>query len=218
VSSRERAARRRRAEARAVADADRRRRWWLRVGAVSVIAALIAGTGIVLAALGTGGGSEGTGSAPTTATRPRDVSVAGRPCVPVAEPLPAGAPEVPVETGPPPSGLVVRDLEPGDGPEVTAGATVTVDYIGVACSTGAIFDASYGRGQPATFPLDGVIAGWRDGLVGMKVGGTRLLGVPPDAAYGEQGFPPDIRPGETLWFVVQLRSVTPRPSGTAPGS
>ncbi len=183
-----------------------------------MIAALIAGTGVALVAFGTADRSEDSGTSPTTPTRARPESAAGRPCVPVAEPLPPNAPEVPVETGPPPTGLVVRDLEPGDGAEVTAGATVTVDYIGVACSTGVIFDSSYLRGTPATFPLDGVIAGWRDGLVGMKVGGTRLLVVPPDAAYGDRGAGPDISPGETLWFVVELRSVTPRTPDGAAGS
>jgi peptidylprolyl isomerase len=89
---------------------------------------------------------------------------------------------------------------------VDASSTITVDYIGVSCSTGKIFDTSYGK-TPATFPLSGVVLGWQQGIPGMKVGGIRLLGIPPDLAYGAQGYPPDIAPDETLWFVVQVKNV-----------
>jgi peptidylprolyl isomerase len=142
-------------------------------------------------------------AATTTVPEPVE-SAAGKPCVPVADPLPAGAPEVPVKVGPPPAQLVKEDLKPGTGATVGANDTVTVNYIGVSCSTGKIFDSSYSRGQPATFPLSGVIKGWTDGIPGMAVGGQRLLGIPPDQGYGPQGSPPDIAPGETLWFVVEM--------------
>lgn len=131
-------------------------------------------------------------------------SAAGEPCVARSEPLPTGAPEVPVVTGPPPTSLVVRDLKDGTGATVARGDTVTANYIGVSCSTGVIFDSSYSRGQAASFPLTGVIKGWQDGLPGMKVGGQRLLGIPGDQAYGAQGRPPAIRPDEALWFVVEI--------------
>ncbi len=85
-----------------------------------------------------------------------------------------------------PTQLVTKDLQVGTGETVTANANITVDYIGVACSTGKVFDASYGK-QPATFGLDGVIPGWSTGIPGMKVGGTRLLGIPASEAYGSQG-------------------------------
>ncbi len=134
-------------------------------------------------------------------------SAAGKPCVPVADPLPAGAPEIPVEVGPPPAALVTKDLKVGTGAPVPAGATITVNYIGAACSTGKIFDSSYSRNQPATFPLSGVIKGWTDGIPGMNVGGQRLLGIPADQAYGAQGRPPDIAPDEPLWFVVEVTEV-----------
>ena len=88
-----------------------------------------------------------------------------------------------------------------------AGATVTVNYIGVSCSNGKIFDSSYSRNQPATFSLTGVIKGWTDGIPGMNVGGQRLLGIPADQAYGAQGNPPDIAPDEPLWFVVEVTEV-----------
>ncbi|MDQ4133119.1 MAG: FKBP-type peptidyl-prolyl cis-trans isomerase [Actinomycetota bacterium] len=127
----------------------------------------------------------------------------------MTSPLPPGAPNVPVKEGPPPTELVTEDLKVGEGAEVTRGATVTVQYIGVSCSTGEIFDASYAGGEPATFPLDQVIPGWTNGIPGMRVGGQRLLGIPPDQAYGEQGQPPTIAPNETLWFVVEVLDAKP---------
>jgi hypothetical protein len=139
---------------------------------------------------------------------------AGADCVAVADPVPEGAPEVPVQVGPPPTELVIEDLVVGDGEEIPAGATVTVDYIGVACSTGKIFDSSYAAGQPATFSLDGVISGWTEGIPGMKVGGQRLLGIPSEKGYGPDGFPPDIAPNESLWFVVTAQSFEPAAAPT----
>jgi peptidylprolyl isomerase len=141
-------------------------------------------------------------------------SAAGKPCVARTGELPEGAPEVPVEEGPPPTELVIEDLVVGEGDEVAPGATVTVNYIGVACSTGEIFDSSWERGEPATFALDGVIAGWTEGIPGMQPGGQRLLVIPPDMAYGPQGSPPAIAPDETLYFVVDLVSVEAAPSAT----
>jgi peptidylprolyl isomerase len=102
--------------------------------------------------------------------------------------------------------LVIKDLKVGPGAVVTASQTLTVDYIGVSCSTGKIFDSSYATGQPASFPLSGVIPGWQQGIPGMKVGGERLLGIPPKLGYGSTGQPPSIAPDETLWFVVHVIS------------
>jgi peptidylprolyl isomerase len=133
----------------------------------------------------------------------------------LADPLPAGAPDVPIVPGPPPTELQVTDLTEGTGEPVPAGATVTVDYIGVACSTGKIFDASYGS-QPATFPLSGVIPGWTEGIPGMKSGGKRLLVIPPAEGYGDSGAGSDIAPGETLWFVVEMRSFEPGTASSTP--
>jgi peptidylprolyl isomerase len=116
-----------------------------------------------------------------------------------------GKPAVDVPIGPPPTGLVSVDVKVGDGAEATPGATVKVHYVGVSCSTGEEFDSSWDRGEPISFPLDGVIAGWTEGIPGMKVGGRRQLVIPPDLAYGNR--PPSgsgIAPGETLIFVVDL--------------
>lgn len=146
-----------------------------------------------------------TTPASTTTAAPLK-SVAGKPCVATKGALPAGAPAVPVETGPPPTKLVIKDLKVGTGAAVKAGQTLSVDYIGVSCSTGVIFDSSYATGQPASFALSGVIPGWQQGIPGMKVGGERLLGIPPVLAYGKDGRAPSIAPDETLWFVVHVLS------------
>lgn len=142
-------------------------------------------------------------STPSATSAAPVASAAGKPCVAVADPLPAGAPAVPVKVGPPPTQLVTQDLKDGTGAVVAAGATVTVNYIGVSCSTGKIFDTSYGA-TPVTFPLGQVIKGWQDGIPGMKVGGQRLLGIPPAEGYGTQGQGANIAPEETLWFVVEV--------------
>jgi peptidylprolyl isomerase len=109
----------------------------------------------------------------------------------------------------PPSQLVVDDLVPGEGDEAQPGDLVTVHYVGVAWSTQQEFDASWDRDRPLTFPLgEGrVIAGWDQGVEGMRVGGRRTLVIPPDLAYGERGVDGVIAPGETLVFVVDLLDV-----------
>ena len=153
-------------------------------------------------------GPEVPGPPTTTTTVPFVQSAAQKPCVAVADPLPKGSPAVPVKVGPAPTTLIAEDLNPGTGADVVPASTVKVDYIGVACSTGKIFDSSYASGQPATFPLSGVIKGWSQGLVGMKAGGSRLLGIPSDLAYGPSGQGADIGPDEALWFVVDVKSVS----------
>ena len=105
--------------------------------------------------------------------------------------------------------LVITDDVVGQGEEVTPGTTVTAHYVGVSASTGAQFDASWDRGAPISFPLDGVIRGWSEGLVGMRNGGRRLLVIPGSLAYGPNGYPPVIAADETLVFVVDLIDQTP---------
>ncbi len=105
--------------------------------------------------------------------------------------------------------LIVTDEVEGSGDEVTPGATVTAHYVGVSASTGAQFDASWDRRAPISFPLDGVIRGWSEGLVGMKVGGRRTLVIPGDMAYGANPPPgAGIAPDETLVFTVDLVDVS----------
>jgi len=114
-----------------------------------------------------------------------------------------------LSAAPPAAALVVTDDVVGTGDEVTAGATVTAHYVGVSASTGDQFDASWDRGAPISFPLNGVIQGWSEGLVGMKVGGRRTLVIPGDMAYGANPPPgAGIAPNETLVFTVDLVDVS----------
>jgi peptidylprolyl isomerase len=140
-------------------------------------------------------------NAPTTTTVP--ASVKGKPCVGLKDPLPKGSPAMPLKAGPAPTKLVTQDLKVGTGAVVPKGATVTVNYVGVACSTGKIFDSSYSRNQPlqAKLVAGSIIAGWEQGVPGMKVGGVRLLSIPSALAYGPQGNA-GIAPDEALEFLV----------------
>jgi peptidylprolyl isomerase len=112
------------------------------------------------------------------------------------------------------SKLQTKDLIPGTGATVHAGQTITVNYVGKVCKTGKVFDASWTRHQLFTTPLSptsatsqGVIAGWVQGISGMKVGGRRELIIPASEAYGAAGQPPTIPPNSTLVFVVDLIAV-----------
>ena len=118
-------------------------------------------------------------------------------------------PEVEPIDGPPPADLVVEDITVGDGPEARTGQLVEVHYVGVAHSTGEEFDASWNSGETFRFPLGGgrVIAGWDQGVAGMRVGGRRRLVIPPHLGYGDRGAGGVIKPGETLVFVVDLLGV-----------
>lgn len=107
--------------------------------------------------------------------------------------------------------LLTEDLIEGESDQaVASGDTITVHYTGKLVSDGTVFDSSIDRGEPATFSLDGVIAGWQEGLVGMKVGGQRRLLIPADKAYGETGTP-DIPPDSDLEFEVELIEIVSVP-------
>jgi peptidylprolyl isomerase len=119
-------------------------------------------------------------------------------------------PEIDFVDPTPPTDLVVTDVTVGDGEEAKAGSKVSVHYVGVAHSTGEEFDASYNRGAPLDFQLGvgQVIAGWDQGVQGMKVGGRRQLVIPPHLGYGDRGAGGAIKGGETLIFVVDLLGVS----------
>lgn len=120
--------------------------------------------------------------------------------------LRSGKPAVNVPAGPAPTSLVVEDLIQGTGAEAKPGTTVSVHYVGVSFSDRQEFDSSWG-GEPFELQLPGnVIAGWNEGIPGMKVGGRRKLVIPPDKGYGAQGNGP-IKPNETLVFVIDLLAV-----------
>jgi FKBP-type peptidyl-prolyl cis-trans isomerase len=107
-----------------------------------------------------------------------------------------------------PSGLRYQDVALGEGKAATAGGMVRVHYTGWL-PNGEKFDSSRDRNEPFEFSLGAgqVIAGWDEGVAGMKVGGKRKLVIPPDLAYGTAGAPPDIPPGATLVFEVELLDV-----------
>jgi peptidylprolyl isomerase len=159
----------------------------------NIVAAVLALALITLAALGVIGMNS---SEPTsTATSLPTVS--------------ANAGEVPKVTPPsgtPPKELVSKDIIVGTGAEVLPTSTLTVHYYLMAWSTGKVIESSWG-GQPATFPLAQVVEGWQKGLPGAKVGGRRLLVLPPDMGYGANGSGP-IGPNETLIFVVDILGVS----------
>jgi peptidylprolyl isomerase len=117
-------------------------------------------------------------------------------------------PEVDFPGGEPPAELEISDIWLGDGAVAKAGDTVQVHYVGVAYSTGEEFDASWSREGPLEFRLGvgQVIAGWDQGVQGMRVGGRRQLIIPPALAYGDRGAGRAIAPGETLIFVCDLVS------------
>lgn len=104
--------------------------------------------------------------------------------------------------------LIIKDVKVGTGAEATPGKSVTVNYTGWL-TDGTKFDSSKDSGQPFVFPLGAgqVIKGWDEGVAGMKVGGKRILVIPPDKGYGEQGAGGVIPPNATLVFTVELLDV-----------
>lgn len=110
----------------------------------------------------------------------------------------------------PPAELVVEPLVEGEGRPARIGDTVTVHYVGKVWSTGEQFAASWDRDQPFSFELGAGrhIEGWQRGIEGMRVGGRRMLVIPPDLAYGPTGASGGIGPDETLVFVVDLLEVS----------
>jgi peptidylprolyl isomerase len=118
-------------------------------------------------------------------------------------------PEIDFPGGEPPADLEIKDIWEGDGVVAKAGDTVSVHYVGVAFSSGEEFDSSWNHGTPLQFQLGvgQVIAGWDQGVQGMKVGGRRQLTIPAHLAYGDRGAGGAIKPGETLIFVCDLVKV-----------
>lgn len=130
--------------------------------------------------------------------------------------LPEGFPDVTLAADGEPT-IVIPDEEPpaefdlavliaGEGPVVEEGAEVTVHYTGINWNTGEVFDSSWARGAPATFPTSGVIDGFRDALVGQSVGSQVIAIIPPDLGYGPAGGTPDgsIGAEDTIVFVVDI--------------
>lgn len=113
------------------------------------------------------------------------------------------------------SGLQYKVMKEGTGAQPKESDTVTVNYRGTLIS-GTEFDSSYKRGQPATFPVNGVIKGWTEALQMMKAGSKYQLFIPSDLAYGPRAMGPDIAPNSTLIFEVELLEVKPAASAASP--
>jgi peptidylprolyl isomerase len=156
---------------------------------------------VVLALALAGCGDDGETAAKATATpkatpTPSNTDLTKKPVVTVPDELP-------------PDTLQKRDIVVGKGPVAKKGDTVSMQYVGLTWSTSVEFDASWDRGKPYTFKLGegNVIAGWDQGIPGMRKGGRRELTIPADLAYGAQGSPPDIPPNATLIFVIDLEQI-----------
>jgi FKBP-type peptidyl-prolyl cis-trans isomerase FkpA/FKBP-type peptidyl-prolyl cis-trans isomerase FklB len=113
-----------------------------------------------------------------------------------------------------PSGIVISSLKAGTGASPKATDEVKVHYEGKLVD-GTVFDSSIKRGEPATFPLNGVIPCWTEAVQTMKVGGKSRIVCPPETAYGERGSPPRIAGGSTLVFEVELLDIVKAPAAPA---
>jgi peptidylprolyl isomerase len=133
-------------------------------------------------------------------------SSTGETVMPVVSAVAGQAPTITKPEGTAPAELTTEDVIVGTGAEVLPTSTLTVHYTLMAWSTGKIIESSWG-GQPATFPLAGVVEGWQKGLPGAQVGGRRLLILPPSMGYGAAGSGP-IGPNETLIFSVDIIGVS----------
>jgi FKBP-type peptidyl-prolyl cis-trans isomerase len=149
------------------------------------------------AAILTGCGQQASTSAPASASTGGQSSA-----------QPSATPPAPSGATPPSAGLVIKDETVGKGPAAKSGDSVTVNYTGWL-TDGTKFDSSLDRNQPFTFALGGgqVIAGWDQGVVGMKVGGKRKLTIPSDLGYGAQGAGGTIPPNATLVFEIELLKI-----------
>lgn len=105
------------------------------------------------------------------------------------------------------SELEITDIEVGTGEEVKPGASITAHYTGALVKNGIIFQSSHDFGKAITFPLSGVIAGWTQGVPGMKVGGMRRLVIPADMAYGSSSPAPNIPANSDLVFDIELMEI-----------
>lgn len=171
--------------------------WCPAINRIAARAAAVAVAGLVGA----------TGLAGAAAATPAHKHHSQLPVVKHASTL-ATEPVVEATKGKPPKKLEVKDLVKGTGPTVTMSSTVKVVYVGASYKTGKDFtQQTWVAKKATTFPLSGVVRGFAEGLVGMKVGGRREIVIPPKLGYGNQNYGP-IKANETLVFVVDLKAVT----------
>jgi len=166
---------------------------------------------VLVAAAGLGLAACSSSTSASTTTTPAPTTPASTvPIATIAQPSAAGTigtePTITIPPGPAPTQLESKDLIVGTGPSVKAGDKATVQYVGVAYSSGKVFDSSWSRNQAFPFVLGQgqVIAGWDQGVVGMQVGGRRELIIPPSLAYGAQSPGSGIAANDTLIFIVDL--------------
>ncbi|HET9731757.1 MAG TPA: FKBP-type peptidyl-prolyl cis-trans isomerase [Acidimicrobiales bacterium] len=180
------------------------------VATLSTAAVLLTGCGSSHAATGDAGTTTTAGTAASTVQAKAPAGSTSSTLF-TSGPVPAvtGAtdmakePVVAAGAGAPPTSLTGKDLVSGTGPSAGPDATVTVQYVGALWS-GKVFDASWTDQGPATFQLSGVIPGFKDAIIGMKVGGRREIVIPPALGYGSSGQPPTIPGNATLVFVIDL--------------
>lgn len=103
--------------------------------------------------------------------------------------------------------LQIIDVQEGTGETVQPGATITAHYTGALCKDGTIFQSSHDFGDPISFPLNGVIKGWTEGVPGMKIGGIRRLVIPAVMAYGSQSPAANIPANSDLVFDIELVAI-----------
>lgn len=119
-------------------------------------------------------------------------------------------PRVHIPSAAPPKQLTTADLRVGRGPAAETGDTVVVNYVGYHYTTKRQYDTSYGTNPvpyKVTLGAGDFIEGFEEGLAGMKTGGRRQITIPPDKAYGDRGYPGQVKPGETVVFVVDLEAI-----------
>ena len=167
----------------------------------TIVAAVLALALVALAALGAiNMNSSDSTTPPATESSPVSGSL------PTVSANAGEVPTVSAPTGAAPTELTTQDIIVGTGAEVQPTSTLTVHYYLMTWSDGKVIESSW-AGQPATFPLAQVVEGWQKGLPGAKVGGRRLLVLPPEMGYGAAGAGP-IGPNETLIFVVDILGVS----------
>ena len=166
----------------------------------AIVASILALALVALAALGAIEMNSSESTTPSASTAPASDSL------PTVSANAGEVPTVSAPTGAAPRELTTKDIIVGTGAEVLPTSTLTVHYYLMTWSNGKVIESSW-IGQPATFPLAQVVEGWQKGLPGAKVGGRRLLVLPPDMGYGAAGAGP-IGPNETLIFVVDIIGVS----------
>lgn len=155
-----------------------------------------------------GNGGNSAGESPVTKAPPVDASTSSSSPfewgeIPGRGPIDPDAPKTFTTTG---SGLKYRILRKGTGRKPTAADAVEVNYHG-ATDDGNVFDSSYKRGEPISFPLRGVIPGWTEGMQKVGEGGMIELEIPSELGYGVAGSPPNIPGNATLHFIVELIAI-----------